>query len=333
MKYKFAINVETCGNSTLCAESQLLLADIDIVDSQGNSLMSSNGDDSGKKKTLLKGETHLSLIEKKRKPIIAKKRLNQHNESDSSICTGKTRTLSCISKFQFNDVAYHHQKEFVKFKVGIYSLDGYSNKYPLLSMVSAPFQIYGRRTTEQRDEEVKKKRQYMEMKEKLMDEQPLDSMCSKKIKLQQSSEQEEALLKTYEKELQNLVALFQTLSPEEQLEAYNKTLISLIDLPQNQEQICSSLLNDPFEKSCDCMYWLVDNNCPNCSTNNSNDNNSSSSCSSSDMDFLDNQDCFFMDSTDIIPENKTVECILPNNEEFSDIFGFSQFAEGDFEFF
>src|SRR3989338_5624158 len=209
LKYKFAINVETCGNSTLCAESQLLLADIDIVDSQGNSLMSSNGDDSGKKKTLLKGETHLSLIEKKRKPIIAKKRLNQHNESDSSICTGKTRTLSCISKFQFNDVAYHHQKEFVKFKVGIYSLDGYSNKYPLLSMVSAPFQIYGRRTTEQRDEEVKKKRQYMEMKEKLMDEQPLDSMCSKKIKLQQSSEQEEALLKTYEKELQNLVALFQ----------------------------------------------------------------------------------------------------------------------------
>ncbi|EFC37722.1 predicted protein [Naegleria gruberi] len=341
LKYKFKIDVETCGNSSF-SESQILLADIDIIDSQGSSLLGSkNGEQSGKKKELLKGVTHLSLEEKKRKPIIAKKRLNRKDEkdlSDSEICTGKSRTLSCTSKFQFSEVAYHHQKEFVNFKVSLYSLEGYSGKTPLLCMVSAAFQIYGRRTTEQRDEEVRKKRQYMEMKQHLLStsnqecEQPIMSL--KKVKLDNTSNDQEDLLQTYEKELQNLLHIFKALSPEEQLEAYNKTVVSLLDIPQdiaNQTEPASSVFSDPFvEEACDCMYWLTDDNCPNCAHHNTNNNDQFDTLFGNE-EFLSEEDFKLSDCCGNFAPSKSTDCNNPPHDFEIDLFNQNAFSADESE--
>ncbi|KAF0979722.1 hypothetical protein FDP41_001390 [Naegleria fowleri] len=245
---------------------QKLLADIDIVNSQdGTSLLHTSNNNTGKKKEILKGETHLSLqsTREERKPIIAKRKYRrsttskQHNGKDNDNMTheddyssthsedsldsqssSQQRTtdnhhtpqpartlLTCNTKFQFSDVAYHHQKENVCMRVSLYTPEAYSQgkQKPLIVMVSAPFQVYGRRTTEQRDEEVTKKRLYMEQAK---DVDPYETFLSKKLKLTMSDDEK---LRLYEKQLASLMETLRTLPNEEQQLAFMQAFRCLVD--------------------------------------------------------------------------------------------------------
>ncbi|KAG2383372.1 hypothetical protein C9374_004709 [Naegleria lovaniensis] len=315
LKYKFCIEVETesiktANNSLLSDEDeqqttrtntngqnitkettlpQKLLADIDIVNTHDGASLLNDNSHTGKKKEILKGETHLSLQPtcEGRKPIIAKRKHRRstttsskhnngkgndnmthedddcssthsccledslsthsnHGQSSSQRTTDKNTTtstrslLTCNTKFQFSDVAYHHQKENICMRVSLFTPEAYSQgkQNPLIVMVSAPFQIYGRRTTEQRDEEVTKKRLYMEQAK---DVDPYETFLAKKLKLTMSDDEKFQL---YEQQLASLMETIRSLPNEEQPLAYElafRRLVAGCDQPVRFDTTSDSL--------------------------------------------------------------------------------------------
>ena len=286
LKYRFNVEVvlePSANNESSSLLPHMLLADIDMINTTTGEVVSS----SNMKKDVLKGETHLSLQVStgsrgtKRKPIVAKRKqcsvTDGHNHGKVKQDTNDSvqpRTFTSQTKFQFKDVAYHHQKENVSLRVSLYTLEGYSEQDPLAIMVSAPFQIYGRRTTEQREEETIRKRQYIEQKERLFD--PNNILYEPSCKKQKQDEQ--TAMAQYESALHDLLQTLKGLPLEEQQQAIALAYQTLCI----NEPTCfnSTIPEDPFQDACECFYWIMPEGeiCPNCGNNPTLQRSDSSSC-------------------------------------------------------
>ncbi|KAL9652864.1 hypothetical protein ABK040_010896 [Willaertia magna] len=199
----------------------IILADIDVINCKTGELVYQKKGDGNR--SVLKGETHLSLQPKKQKNKI----------TEEVVFESKT-------KLQFNEVSYHNQKETFSMRVSFYTLSSYQTKEPIIVYKSAPFLLYSRRTNDQRKEEGKKRKRYIEQRQTL----PLNNKTNdtKKVKLTEE-ETQEILLAEYMKELKELMLLRDKLNKEEETLATSTALRVLVDKEEVNEIPTSY---DPF---------------------------------------------------------------------------------------